>query len=206
MQSCGTLHSLWTCFGGFRRLHGDGGLRWPEHRHLPWASAVQPLLLPLDHVVGRVENWTFGAGTLGRSSRLGPVRGRHAVGLVRPERSRCLWRGSGGRPLSLRTPASGPAVAWPRLHIPAPHGNFFTKQMCRCPGSVGRAMAGWLLCALQPRGASQPLQLGLWPRQGQVRVCSVLSVLPAKGRCSGGAGHRKPTPRLCLFAYVLVLA
>lgn len=107
---------------------------------------------PFSGVRRELDSWVRGTreGFLAALSSWG----RDAVGLVRLARGRCLWRGE-AEALSLRTSASGAATAGLGLHLPAPRGHFFAKQMLSWRFGQGH---GWLV-SLRP--SSQPLQLSL---------------------------------------------
>ena len=148
---------LWTCHGDFRTdvpWGGWSGVAWsaislPE----PLLSSLCPFLWTL--LGGRMRTGQLGQGHWAWVYAQAPVQGQGCCGLVRQVGSRCLWRGSGGGPCFSELLHPGQLllgqVSTRHLHMGA---SLSSK-------GVGKTMAGWPLCALQPRGTSQSLQLGL---------------------------------------------
>lgn len=114
-----------------------------------------------------------------------------------------VGRGSGGRPCP-SAPASGPAAACSGLHLPAPRGLFFARQMCCCPGGVGESIDGWSLCALQPKCPSQAPPAGPVTEMGPGKGMQCLTCFTSQGHVFWGAGDWEPNPQLHLLARILV--
>lgn len=94
----------------------------------------------------------LGEGRWGGVHGCTPSRGQGCCGTCETGEEQVALDGLGWKALSLRASASGSAPIWAGLHMPVARGHFLAKQTCCCPGTLGKTLTHWWLCAFHQLG------------------------------------------------------